>query len=65
LYLIAISKNLQFEYFLKDETLKRVRVSNLAIIGEATKQIPTDFEVKWNIIQWKNMAGMRDRLIHY
>jgi len=21
-------------------------------------------KVKWNTIQWKNMAGMRDRLIH-
>lgn len=20
--------------------------------------------MKWNTIQWKNMAGMRDRLIH-
>lgn len=22
------------------------------------------FRLKWSIIQWKNMAGMRDRLIH-
>jgi uncharacterized protein with HEPN domain len=36
----------------------------LEIIGEATKKIPADFKVKWNTIQWKNMSGMRDRLIH-
>jgi uncharacterized protein with HEPN domain len=36
----------------------------LEIIGEATKKIPADVKVKWNTIQWKNMAGMRDRLIH-
>jgi uncharacterized protein with HEPN domain len=36
----------------------------LEIIGEATKKIPADFKVKWDAIQWKNMAGMRDRLIH-
>jgi uncharacterized protein with HEPN domain len=36
----------------------------LEIIGEATKNIPADVKVKWNTIQWKNMAGMRDRLIH-
>lgn len=50
--------------FLRDETLKRAVVRSLEIIGEATKKIPADFKYKWNSIQWKNMAGMRDRLIH-
>ena len=49
---------------MEDETLKRAVVRSLEIIGEATKKIPADFKVKWNTIQWKNMAGMRDRLIH-
>jgi len=49
---------------LKDETLKRAIVRSLEIIGEATKQIPIDFKIKWDSINWKNMAGMRDRLIH-
>jgi len=39
-------------------------VRSIEIIGEATKKIPADFKVKWNEIMWKNMAGMRDRLIH-
>ena len=30
----------------------------------ATKKIPADFKIKWYSINWKNMAGMRDRLIH-
>lgn len=47
-----------------DETLKRATVRSLEIIGEATKKIPADFKVKWDSIKWKNMAGMRDRLIH-
>jgi len=50
--------------FLADETLKRAVIRSLEIIGEATKKIPTDFKVKWSTIKWKNMAGMRDRLIH-
>lgn len=36
----------------------------MEIIGEATKKIPADTKVKWANISWKNMAGMRDRLIH-
>jgi len=49
---------------MQDETLKRAAVRSLEIIGEATKKIPADLKVKWNSIPWKNMAGMRDRLIH-
>ena len=64
LYIISVSEDLLFEDFMEDETLKRAVVRSLEIIGEATKKIHADFKVKWNTIQWKNMAGMRDRLIH-
>lgn len=63
-YLLSVSINLSKDEFLDDETLKRAVVRSLEIIGEATKKIPADFKVKCSSIQWKNMAGMRDRLIH-
>lgn len=62
--LSVIHKDVNKNDFLQDETLKRAVVRSLEIIGEATKKIPADFKVKWNAIMWKNMAGMRDRLIH-
>ena len=64
LYIISVTGDLSKEEFLNDETLKRATIRSLEIIGEATKKIPADFKVKWDLIQWKNMAGMRDRLIH-
>ena len=63
-YINSVTENLLFEDFMENETLKRAVVRSLEIIGEATKKIPADFKVKWKSIQWKNMAGMRDRLIH-
>ena len=63
-YLLSINPDLKKDDFLDNETLKRAIVRSLEIIGEATKKIPADFKVKWNLIKWKNMAGMRDRLIH-
>lgn len=63
-YIISVSKDLSKDQFLNDETLKRAVARSLEIIGEATKKIPADFKIKWNSIQWKNLAGMRDRLIH-
>lgn len=62
--LLATKNNLTKSEFLDDETLKRAVVRSLEIIGEATKNIPADFKIKWNTISWKEMAGMRDRLIH-
>ncbi|HUX54806.1 MAG TPA: DUF86 domain-containing protein [Williamwhitmania sp.] len=62
--LSVITNDVTKDIFLQDETLKRAVVRSLEIIGEATKKIPADFKVKWNTIMWKNMAGMRDRLIH-
>ena len=50
--------------FIHNETLKRAVVRSLEIIGEASKKIPADIKIKWNNITWKNLAGMRDRLIH-
>jgi len=65
LYLLSLmEEGLTKEDFIKDDTLKRAVVRSLEIIGEATKKIPADFKVKWDMVRWKDMAGMRDRLIH-
>ena len=60
----VITTDFSKDHFLTDETLKRAIVRSLEIVGEATKQIPIDVKLRWNGIAWKNMAGMRDRLIH-
>ena len=60
----VITPELEKNDFLENETLKRAVTRSLEIIGEATKKITADFKYQWNSISWKNMAGMRDRLIH-
>lgn len=62
--LSVTDKVISKDEFLNDETLKRATVRSLEIIGEASKKIPADFKLKWNEVKWKEMAGMRDRLIH-
>lgn len=63
-FIISINNDLSKEDLLNDETLKRAVVRRLEIIGEATKKIPLDFKSRFDTINWKDMAGMRDRLIH-
>jgi uncharacterized protein with HEPN domain len=58
------SQGLDEEIFFRDETLQRAFTRSIEIIGEATKKIPQDFRQKYPQIEWRAMAGMRDRLIH-
>ena len=62
-YLITTGKNLARAKFITDETLKRAYVRSLEIIGEAVKQLPNSLREKYPSIEWKSMAGMRDKLI--
>jgi len=39
-------------------------VKLIEIIGEAVKNIPDDIRVNYPEIPWKNIAGMRDKLVH-
>ncbi len=39
-------------------------VRNLEVIGEATKQLSTDLRLLYPEIPWKQIAGLRDVLIH-
>lgn len=63
-YLIRQTKVVTRDDFFKNETLQKAFVRSLEIIGEAAKNIPDDFKSKHKQVEWKAMAGMRDKLIH-
>jgi len=63
-YLITHSKGLSKDEFVQNDTLKRAFVRSIEIIGEAVKNIPEDFKLKYTQIDWRPMARMRDKLIH-
>jgi uncharacterized protein with HEPN domain len=64
IYLSEHGRGLTREAFLQDETLKRAFVRSLEVIGEAVKQLPESLREQHPTIEWRAIAGMRDRLIH-
>ena len=64
-YLLVARRELDLETFLQDDTLKRAFVRSLEVIGEATKQLPGEFRDKYAHVEWRALAGMRDKLIHH
>ncbi|MCA9499171.1 MAG: DUF86 domain-containing protein [Nitrospira sp.] len=63
-YLEKQTRDFTKDQFDQDETLKRAFVRSLEIIGEATKKVPPEIRHRYPAIDWRAMAGMRDRLIH-
>jgi uncharacterized protein with HEPN domain len=49
---------------LSDEVLCRASIRSLEIIGEATKKLSDTFKKQHPKIEWKKIAGTRDKLIH-
>jgi len=56
---------MSYEKFIKDIKTQDAVVRNLEIIGEAVKGLSADFKKKHSKIPWKDLAGLRDRLIHH
>ena len=51
--------------FFRDRKTQDAVIRNLEIIGEAVKQLPSELTTRHETIPWKDITGMRDRLIHH
>lgn len=58
-------QNMSFDEFEQDDKTVSAVIRKFEIIGEATKQVPEEIKKEFPQIPWKEMAGMRDRLIHF
>ena len=58
------TEDIDQQHFLTDTQIQDSVLHRLEIIGEAVKNIPNSFRDKYPQIPWKNIAGLRDILIH-
>jgi hypothetical protein len=57
-------EGLTFEVFVGDTKTVDAVIRNFAVIGEAAKHVPVSVKRKYPEVDWKRMAGMRDKVIH-
>lgn len=57
-------KDLSCLDFIQKEEKTEAILYNLLILGEAAKGIPEDFRNKYPEIPWREITGMRDKIIH-
>jgi len=62
--ILTYTKDISKEDFAKNTLVQDAVIRNFEIIGEATKKISSDFKMVNFEVPWKEMAGMRDKLIH-
>lgn len=58
------TKGFNKKRFSEDTLVQDAVIRNFEIIGEAAKKISINFRQNYTEIPWKEMAGMRDKLIH-
>ena len=66
----AMNKSMKFvegmgyEDFIHDDKTIFAVIRAIEVVGEAVKNIPEDVKKGYSEIPWREMAGMRDKLIH-
>lgn len=64
-FIIKVTKGKEFEEIFFDEILSKAIIRSLEIIGEAVKRVDDEIKFRYPLVQWRDMAKMRDRLIHH
>ena len=57
-------KDMTYEQLLGDRKTREAIILNFVMIGEAIKKIPHEITERHPDIPWKELAGMRDKMVH-
>ena len=59
------SKNLKKEKLMADRLKQSAIIREIEVIGEAVKNVSENLKNKHREIEWKEIAGTRDKMIHH
>uniref|UniRef100_A0A7J3M3C7 DUF86 domain-containing protein n=1 Tax=Archaeoglobus fulgidus TaxID=2234 RepID=A0A7J3M3C7_ARCFL len=61
---MSFVEGMDYEDFAKDKRTAYAVIRAIEVIGEAVKKVPISVRKRYPEIPWKEMAGMRDKVIH-
>lgn len=61
----SFMKNISEVSFVKNIEKQSAVIRQIEVIGEAVRNLPLDFKRKYFEISWKEIIGMRDKLMHH
>ena len=64
-FLEESSADIVFIDLMKNKEKQRAWLRSLEVIGEATKNLSKEFCEKHPEVEWRKIAGLRDKLIHH
>jgi uncharacterized protein with HEPN domain len=64
-FLEESSSGIEFSDLMKNREKQRAWLRSLEVIGEATKNLSKEFREKHPDVEWRKIAGLRDKLIHH
>ena len=56
---------MSYEDFIRDEKTSFAVLRCIEIMGEAAKHVPESIRLKYSEIHWKDIGGMRDKVVHF
>jgi len=62
--ILKYTAGLSYEQFSADQKTIEAVVWNLMIVGEAAKNVPEELRSRYTDVPWRDMAGLRDIIVH-
>ena len=60
----SYTRDMTYDQLLADRKTREAVILNFVIIGEAIKMLPPEILNRYPDIPWKELAGMRDKMVH-
>ena len=58
-------QGMPYDQFVADKKTVNAVLRSIEVIGEAAKNVPDGVRAKYPQVPWREMAGMRDKVIHF
>ena len=62
--ILAYTSDISYDDFLVDHKTQDAVIRNLQVIGDAARRVSKFHKQSYLSVPWKEMAGLRDRLVH-